>query len=43
MRPHSEYNPGEINSYMDKANRRTLVFARIETDIGSVNAEKLLR
>lgn len=41
MRPHSEYNPGEINSYMDKANRRTLFFAQIETDIGVQNAEKI--
>lgn len=41
MRPHSEYNPGEINSYMDKANRRTLFFDQIETDIGVQNAEKI--
>ena len=38
MRPHSEYQPGELGAYMKKANARTMVFAQIETDEGVKNA-----
>lgn len=41
MRPHSEYNPGDLRDYMYRANERTMVFAQIETDEGVCNAEKI--
>lgn len=41
MRPHSEYNPGKLDQYMEKANERTMVFAQIETDEGVRNAQEI--
>lgn len=41
MRPHSEYNPGKLAEYMEKANGRTMVFAQIETDEGVRNARDI--
>ncbi|HIS94801.1 MAG TPA: hypothetical protein IAC19_03410 [Candidatus Ventricola gallistercoris] len=41
MRPHSEYQPGELSAYMKKANARTMVFAQIETDEGVKNAMEI--
>lgn len=34
MRPHSNYNPGSLTEYMQKANQRTMLFAQIETEKG---------
>lgn len=38
MRPHSNYNPGELAAYTEKANRRTMFFAQIESRAGVQNA-----
>ena len=42
MRPHSEYNPGKLADYMEKANRRTMVMAQIETQEGLRNSAKII-
>lgn len=39
MRPHSEYNPGKLSTYMEKANQRVMLFVQIETQEGVGNAE----
>jgi 2-keto-3-deoxy-L-rhamnonate aldolase RhmA len=31
-RPHSEYNPGKLSDYMQKANDRVMLFVQIETE-----------
>lgn len=38
MRPHSNYNPGKLSTYMETANKRTMFFAQIETKTGVQNA-----
>lgn len=38
MRPHSNYNPGKLTEYTQKANGRTMLFAQIETKKGAENA-----
>lgn len=43
MRPHSEYNPGKLAQYMEKANARTMVYVQIETDEGVRNADAIAR
>lgn len=42
VRAHSFYEPGEINSYLKKANERTKVYAQIETIKGVRNIESIL-
>ena len=41
MRPHSNYNPGDLVSYTEKANKRTMFFAQIESRAGVQNAEAI--
>ncbi len=41
MRPHSNYNPGKLTEYMEKANKGIMLFAQIETKLGVENAEKI--
>lgn len=38
MRPHSEYAPGKLSTYMEKANDRVSTFVQIETAEGVENA-----
>lgn len=40
-RAHSEYDPGPLAGYLERANRRTMVFAQIETAEGVANAEAI--
>ncbi len=41
MRPHSEYNPGRLADYLEKANRHTLLLVQIETALGVANAQEI--
>ena len=41
MRPHSNYNPGKLTEYTEKANGRTMFFAQIESGLGAENARKI--
>lgn len=41
MRPHSNYNPGDLVAYTEKANRRTMFFAQIESKKGVENAREI--
>lgn len=41
MRPHSNYNPGDLVAYTEKANKRTMFFAQIESRVGVQNAEAI--
>lgn len=41
MRPHSEYNPGDLCTYMKKANQSTMLFVQIETQEGVENADEI--
>lgn len=41
MRPHSNYAPGKLLDYTAAANRRTMIFAQIETRAGVENAEEI--
>lgn len=41
MRPHSNYNPGDLVAYTEKANRRTMFFAQIESKKGVENAGEI--
>ena len=41
MRPHSDYNPGKLTEYTEKANARTMCFAQIETRKGAENAHEI--
>jgi 2-dehydro-3-deoxyglucarate aldolase/4-hydroxy-2-oxoheptanedioate aldolase len=41
MRPHSEYDPGKLGPYMEKANSRVSTFVQIETAKGVENAESI--
>ena len=41
MRPHSNYNPGKLTDYMQKANDRVMLFAQIETAKGVGNIDKI--
>lgn len=40
-RAHSEYAPGKLGDYLERANRRTMVFAQIETAEGVANAAEI--
>ncbi|WP_251445722.1 HpcH/HpaI aldolase family protein [Vermiculatibacterium agrestimuris] len=41
MRPHSNYNPGKLSEYTQKANGRTMFFAQIETVQSVENAQRI--
>lgn len=41
MRPHSNYAPGDLKTYTQTANRRTMLFAQIESRKGVENADKI--
>lgn len=41
MRPHSDYNPGKLTEYTEKANKRTMFFAQIETRRGVENIDSI--
>ena len=41
MRPHSDYAPGKLTEYMEKANGHTMAFAQIETRRAVENAEEI--
>ena len=40
-RAHSEYTPGPLAGYLERSNRRTMVFAQIETAEGVANAGEI--
>lgn len=42
QRPHTEYNPPALPRYMEEANRRTVIFAQIETREGVRNIDDIL-
>lgn len=42
MRPHSNYNPGKLVEYTEKANKRTMFFAQIETKKGVGNIDGIV-
>ncbi len=42
MRPHSEYNPGKLTDYIQKANDKTMVFLQIESREGADNLDTML-
>lgn len=42
VRAHALYNPGEINSYLEKANKRTKIYAQIETRAGVDQIDSIL-
>ena len=41
MRPHSDYAPGKLTEYMEKANGRTMAFAQIESRLAVENVEEI--
>ncbi len=43
MRPHSNYNPGELKAYMHKANKGVMLYAQIETKLGIENADAIAK
>ena len=43
MRPHSDYAPGKLTEYMEKANGHTMAFAQIETRRAVENAGRSRR
>lgn len=42
VRAHSFYNPGNVNTYIEKANNHTEIYAQIETISGVENIESIL-
>lgn len=43
MRPHSNYNPGQLTDYTKAANRRIMLFAQIETKTGVENIDAIVK
>ena len=41
MRPHSNYAPGKLSEYTQRANDRIMLFAQIETRLGASNASAI--